>query len=49
MKRLFDYVFRPQYYAGTRAEEIFMQQAHEARWSMERISQEKETMGIYKD
>ena len=43
MKRLFDYVFRPQYYAGTRAEEIFMQQAHEARWSMERISQEKET------
>ena len=49
MKRLFDYVFRPQYYAGTRAEEIFMQQAHEARWPMERISQEKETMGIYKD
>ena len=49
MKRLFDYVFRPHYYAGARAEEIFMQQAHEAKWTMERISQEKETMGTYKD
>lgn len=49
MKRLFDYVFRPHYYAGTRAEEVFVQQAHEAKWPMERISQEKETMRTYKD
>lgn len=49
MKRLFDYVFRPHYYAGAIAEEVFVQQAHEAKWPMERISQEKETMRTYKD
>ena len=49
MKRLFDAVFRPHYYAGTRAEEIFVQQAEAARWIMERISQEKETITRYRD
>lgn len=49
MKILFDYVFRPHYYAGAIAEEVFVQQAHEAKWPMERISQEKETMRTYKD
>ena len=49
MKRLFDAVFRPHYYAGARAEEIFEQQAEAARWIMERISQEKKTIMKYKD
>ena len=48
MKRLFDAVFRPHYYAGARAEEIFEQQAEAARWIMERISQEKKTIMKYK-
>ena len=48
---MFDAVFRPHYYAGAVAEEIFEQQARAEKppWPVEKISQDKEGIGVYKD
>ena len=49
MKKWFDKIFRPRYYAGSLAEDIFERQAVTAKWIMERISQDREAMKGYRD
>lgn len=50
VKRLVDAVFRPHYYAGAVAEDVFERQALDARppWVVERIPQSREAMQRYR-
>ena len=50
VKRVVDAVFRPHYYAGSVAEDVFERQALDARppWVVERIPQSKEAMQRYR-
>jgi len=50
IKRVVDAVFRPHYYAGSVAEDVFERQALDARppWVVERIPQSKEAMRQYR-
>lgn len=50
VKRVVDALFRPHYYAGSVAEDVFERQALDARppWVVERIPQSKEAMQRYR-